>query len=259
MYDLTTFEDLLNATSSPASVGGATPSPSRAGLTISPCGPDRALASLSARQALEKGLMTRDTYGRIGDGSSISAGLQSSLESRLRAKMEGLGSPEYVLTWKHWDMPSGPPICALRASVRRTSGKGFTGWPTPTVNDSRGGANRTARRANPNSKHHDGLTLVDAVTLLGWTTPRASDTGRQIWNPSPGGGNAQLDRQAAHVLRSWATPRARDSKGNGVSIARAAKGVADSLDLQCKLVCLNGTAPHSSLSARMERGEIGRA
>ena len=29
---------------------------------------------------------------------------------------------------------------------------------------------------------------------------RASDTGRTIWNPSPNGGNAQLDRQVAHIL-----------------------------------------------------------
>src|SRR5690606_30918302 len=132
MYDLTTFEDLLNATSSPASADGAELSPSRAGPTTGPCGPDRVLASLSPRQALEKGLMTKDTYGRTGDGSSTSAALQSSLESRLRAKMAGRGAPEYVLTWKHWDMQSGPPICALRASARRTSDNDCTGWPTPT-------------------------------------------------------------------------------------------------------------------------------
>lgn len=46
-------------------------------------------------------------------------------------------------------------------------------WPTPTVNDSRNGANRTARRTDPGSKHHDGLTLVDATRL--WPTPQARD------------------------------------------------------------------------------------
>src|SRR5690606_11902517 len=114
-----TFEATRNAISSPASAVGAMRSGSPAGPTTGPCGPDRVLANLSPRQALEKGLMTRDTYGRIGDGSSISAGLQSSLESRLRAKMAAYGSPEYVLTWKHWDMPSGPPFCPLRARARK--------------------------------------------------------------------------------------------------------------------------------------------
>ncbi len=35
--------------------------------------------------------------------------------------MVASGSPLYELTWKSWDMPSGAPICALRASARRTS------------------------------------------------------------------------------------------------------------------------------------------
>ena len=36
-------------------------------------------------------------------------------------------------------------------------------WPTATVNDSRNGANATARRLNPKSRHHAGTTLVDAT------------------------------------------------------------------------------------------------
>lgn len=42
-------------------------------------------------------------------------------------------------------------------------------WPTPTVNDSRNGANATATRNNPCSKHHSGTTLVDATRLSGQT------------------------------------------------------------------------------------------
>lgn len=44
--------------------------------------------------------------------------------------------------------------------------------PTPTVGDSKSAANRTAGRSDPDSKHHDGLTLTDVVRLL--PTPRAS-------------------------------------------------------------------------------------
>src|SRR5690242_21166272 len=63
-------------------------------------------------------------YTTLFRSSSPSAVLQSSLESRLRARLDVHGSPEYVLTWKTWDMPSGPLICALRASARPTSGNG---------------------------------------------------------------------------------------------------------------------------------------
>jgi len=49
----------------------------------------------------------------------------------------------------------------------------YNQWPTPTENDSRGGRNKTARRKNRKSKHHDGMTLVDAVTMD--PTPNATD------------------------------------------------------------------------------------
>ena len=41
-----------------------------------------------------------DTYGPSSPVSSASAGLQRSLENKLRVRMEGYGSPEYALTWK---------------------------------------------------------------------------------------------------------------------------------------------------------------
>jgi hypothetical protein len=47
--------------------------------------------------------------------------------------MDVNGSPEFALTWKHWDMPAGLPICALRASPRRISANGSIGVPTPVV------------------------------------------------------------------------------------------------------------------------------
>jgi hypothetical protein len=44
-------------------------------------------------------------------------------------------------------------------------------WPTLTAGDAKNAANRTATR-HPDSKHHDGITLVDAVRL--WPTPATS-------------------------------------------------------------------------------------
>lgn len=121
-----------NAISSPASADGPARSGSPDGTTIAPSGP--APVRVSRFRALDsaKAMPTNDTSGPLFTASSPSAALQRSLESRLRAATDVNGSPEYVLTWKLWDMPSGPPICALRASARPTSGNGFTGWLTPT-------------------------------------------------------------------------------------------------------------------------------
>lgn len=62
--------------------------------------------------------------------------------------------------------------------------------PTPTVNDSRGGRNRTAERSNPHSTHHDGVTLVDAVSLL--PTPTAMDCKGANTRLTHRGGNPTL-------------------------------------------------------------------
>jgi len=165
MYVQTSLWDIDTLTSSPGSAVGPMPCVSQDGRTSGPCGPDPALASLTPRQALERGMTTRGPYGGHGAGSSISVDLQLSLASRLRALMDVDGSPEYELTWKQWDMPSGPPICRLRASVRRTSGNGYGGWPTPLVDDAK---NVTRTSGSYNS-------LVRTATMAGWRTPSASD------------------------------------------------------------------------------------
>lgn len=211
MSGRTTSEVTRNATSSPALPAGASRSSLPAGPTNGQSGPAPVRVSRFRSRDSDKAMPTNDTSGPLFTASSPSAALQLSLESRLRVLMDVNGSPEYALTWKLWDMPAGPPICALRASERRTSAKGFIGWPTP---------------------------------MAGTPAPKG-------YNEA---GNTDSGRKTVAVLRGWATPRARDYKNNGVSIARAAKGVADSLDLQCKLVCLNGMDRPSPLSARTARG-----
>ena len=123
MSHRTIYEDIRSVISLLESASGPMRFVKRDGPTTAPSGPDHALASLSAAQASEKGLLTSGTFGHTGSTSSRSAALATSLENRLRAKTDGLGSTLYKLTWKHWDLPSGRQICALRASVRRTSGK----------------------------------------------------------------------------------------------------------------------------------------
>jgi len=76
----------------------------------------------------------------------------------------------------------------------------LAGWPTARATDgdknvrtAEGSAREIERKGSPQD-------LNQGATLAGWTSPRASDTGRTTWNPSPGGGNAQLDRQTGHLL-----------------------------------------------------------
>ncbi len=165
--------------------------------------------------------MTKDTYGQSSEISSKSADLQRSLASKLEAALDVNGSPEYALTWKHWDMQSGPPICALRARARRTSDNAYSGWPTPDTGMNIVDANWPERRRVNAAKYHNngfGLTLGMAVTLVGWPTPGAMP-------PSRGGLQANsakaLERRTqghmlnlddAATLAGWVTPSTRDWK-----------------------------------------------
>lgn len=217
MYDQRTLPGITNTTSLPASVDGPTRSDSQDGRTTSPCGPDPALASLSARQALEKGLMTKDTYGRTGAGSSTSDALQSFLENRLRAKMAAYGSPEYALTWKQWDIQQGPPICALRASGRRTSGSDSTGvqvkgWTTPQHHDS---SPRGKGQKKRHGTKHGCADLNHDAQMAGWPTPRTPTGGaesqarkQELGRTKSGGG----DLASVAFVAGWPTPTSRDHK-----------------------------------------------
>jgi hypothetical protein len=135
-----TLKGSRNATSSPAWASGALHYVGRDGRTLDLFGPALVPANLSARQAKAQGLLTSGTSGRTSTGSLSSAALQSSLESRLRARTQTLGSTLYALTWKPWVTPSGRSRSRLRGSALRTSETGFTGWPTPTTRDWKDGA-----------------------------------------------------------------------------------------------------------------------
>lgn len=179
------------------------------------CGQVVVHASLSARQAKGLGLMTSGTFGRHGTGLSISAALQSSLESRLQAVTQSLGSTLYKMTWKPWVTPSGRCRSRLRASVRRISETDFTGWPTPTVQDSV----RGVKDARP---WDTGKPLGQIVALAGWATPAARD------NKSASACQEFLCRRAEQTrgkplseqvftLAGWPTPTANSATGPGDS------------------------------------------
>jgi hypothetical protein len=167
-------------------------------------------ANLSARQAKELDLLTSGTYGRHSSTSSASGALQASLESRLRAKTQILGSTLYKMTWKAWDTGSGRSRSRLRASVLRTSETGSTGQPTPVKgNGDRGGQ-------DPEKRAGHMINLQDSVLLAGWPTPMA---GTPAQNGNNAAGNNDSSRKTVDVvswhLSGWTTPSASDSTRAG--------------------------------------------
>ena len=221
--------DTLNATSSQGSAAGATRCGLPVGPTTAPSGRDLALASLSARQAEERGLLTSGTSGRTGTISSASADLQSSLESRLRARTASGGSTLYALTWKDRATPSGRLICALRASVRRISDKdsGLLGWPTPAATTYGENLDKEmARRARLREQHGNGngagMTTALAAQMAGWPTPNTPSGGRSVSIEKMDATGRTFDGKKhtaslEHAVKftGWPTPTTRDHKDTG--------------------------------------------
>lgn len=170
-----TLPDSRNAISLPESEAGLSRCDSPDGQTLDLFGLDRVHASRSAEPESAKVLPMIATSGRCSQNSLASANLQQYLENRLRAAMAESGSMLYALTWKRWDMQSGPPIFALRASARRTSDSVCIGWPTPITNDAKGSTHCNDRNGNPLLKQ------PGAVRLASWVTPSSRD-----WKDSPG-------------------------------------------------------------------------
>lgn len=237
-YQLTLL-DTPNATSSPESACGPTPCVAPDGPTTSPSGPALALASLSARQARQKGLLTSGTYGQRGSTSSKSVRLGWSLGNRLRPVTDSLGSTLFRLTWKERATPAGRLICALRASVRRTSGNAYTSWPTPRTPT--GGAESAERKQELGRTKSGGGDLQAAVklVLIPWRTPSAGDADRGVHpNPNPKAGQHSLNNEAS--LAAWPTPT--KSNGDGGQLVKNASTTGRKPDGSKVTVSLNQVA-----------------
>lgn len=201
-----TFAATPSATSSPESQAGRSRSGSPDGPTTGPSGPAPARASLSARQAREAGLLTSGTYGRTSIGSSSSAALQSSLESRLRAALVSTGSTLFKLTWKDRATPLGRRICALRASALRTSDSGCGSWPTAGAKDGDKSV-RTLEGAEKEAARKGWTNDLCTAALAAWPTASARDwkgATHERW-----GTNARPLNEVAR-LAGWATPMVTD-------------------------------------------------
>jgi len=206
MSALVTSKATFSVISSLESEDGATPCNSQDGLQTYPCGLEAVLASPLALPEKVEGPKMSAISGPSLQNSSESANLQRSLESKLRARLEGIGSQEYSLTWKQWDIQGQEPICALRASALRISDKGFTGWPTPDT---------CAGGTGPSQANRNTMRLQDAV--VGWTTPNARDH-KDSASPEAliramesTDGSANLPRQVAKYLTGWCSPTVTDA------------------------------------------------
>lgn len=215
------------------------------GATTSRCGPDPALANLSARQAKAAGLLTSGTYGPLGSGSSNSAALSASLASKLQAVTSILGSTLYKLTWKEWTTPSGVCRLRLRATALRTSETARSGWPTPMARD-HFPAHTAEYVASKVAQGHGMANLNDRAQLTGWTTPNARD-----WKDSPskpyrergGGSKGMALDAAAHDwlnLAGWPTPTVGNATGS--QMAKDASSTGRRPDGSKATVSLNAIA-----------------
>ena len=234
-----TLPGLHNATSLPVLASGPMPCAWPDGPVTFPCGPAPVLANLSARQAKEKGLLTSGTSGQPGFISSASVALGESLANRLHQRAALLGSTLFRLTWKVRVTPAGRSIPALRASVRRISARGFTGWPTPRCGGNPEGYGNADRPNGPRGR------LEDVVPLASWPTCIAGDSTGSAYSYARGDrNNRTLKLPGAAALASWVTPSARDWKDSpGMAAERTdGKSRLDQLPRQANLAGWNTPA-----------------
>jgi hypothetical protein len=144
--------------------------------------------------------------------------------------MAGSGSPLYALTWKEIDMPSGPPICALRASARPTSGKGSggseNGWPTLNASDEKWRYS-TPEASDRRMASGRQMSLEAMAHQSGWPTPDTA-AGRPaspelIERRKAEGKKTTVRLSATANMAGWPTPKAGTRDDLSMSAAAADK------------------------------------
>lgn len=112
--------------------------------------------------------------------------------------------------WKGWATALRQEFSARPKWGQAIAGSDCSSWPTSCVTDANGARNLTSGRSDPESRHHAGVTLNDAIAL--WTAASASDAapgGANSKRKQRGAGGADLQEMAEH----WPTPASRDHKG----------------------------------------------
>lgn len=211
----TTCEDSTNATSSPVLAAGVLRSGLPDGPTIDLFGRVAAPVSRSVPPGSKKAGPTVAISGRIGRGSSESAALQRSLESRLRQRLPTGGSMLFSMTWKAMVTPAGRYLSRLAASARFIDGTACGSWRSPAAqNADRGGQDATERIAGGHT-----VNLQDQVTMVSWPTPNTPSGGRSMDPEKMDATGRTLEGRKhtaslEHAVKftAWATPASRDYK-----------------------------------------------
>lgn len=179
------------------------------------------VAPADPSQTREKwnGSLTNGTFGRIGFGSSRSESLQSSLENRLRARLNGSDLCEVI--WKPWITPWGPRRSKPRARVRTTFEIDSGLWPTPKA--SAAGPDFAKLERSKTGLSLPPLSAGAKISL--WSTASARD-----WKDTPGmaiegpDGRSRLDQlprqaQTSFPVGLYPTPTAAIGTGGQKSIS----------------------------------------
>jgi hypothetical protein len=143
--------------------------------------------------------------------------------------MAASGCPEFVLTWKHWDMSSGPPICALRGRQRKERDGLCVGVISPasepTSEHPTSDSVSSGEQLSPpglSAIDRNSRPLNEVAQLAGWPTPDAHRHGeiqdeeslnrRLEGIKASGSAKRQFNLQDAVQLAYWPTPQASDDK-----------------------------------------------
>lgn len=155
-----------------------------------------------------------DICGPSLTGSSASAGLQRSLESRLRA--QNFGSIWFAMIWKDKVTPAGRQYCQLAPLGLRTGGIASGLLPTPQARD-HFPAHSAEYVKKKRALGHGMSNLNDFVAHehLGlWPTPRSSpNENRQKKKITPSQACGKHGLSLAAMANLWPTPTASRRSG----------------------------------------------
>jgi hypothetical protein len=161
--------------------------------------------------------------------------LSEKLGKRLKERLATYGSPEYQLTWSRKVTESGHVMYQQRASQRRTSGKGFTGWPTPRATEIVTGDNAQG-----------GLGLTSVAQTVGWPTTTTMDHIERAGLRPSRIATGRTGGYIAEVLAGWNTPAATEARQGYQDRSRGKKGSQESLTTQAVNALRGSISPSSN-------------
>lgn len=243
---LSMFEDpispgSISAISSRDSAAGAVRSGSPDSPMIVQSGPEAARASRSRLRAREAALPTSAISGPSGESLSPSDALQRSMESKLRALLNGSDLCEVI--WKPWATPWGQSLSRPRARVRTIFGTDCGSWPTPTTRDHKDG------------RHCPNVPINGLLGRMVWPTPTSLAKAKDGNNEA--GNSAGLVAIRKHAMAAtWATPAAQEPGGTAeasLERKRRAQARGKSLGISVTNLSFQIQAPSNGSSEQTEK------